>query len=119
MVIRNQYIHEVNRQLGDNTYYKKLDDPIYTQTIPIVKQIIDKLHKNKYINAKQKTYLIGESEPRPRRFYILPKIHKKPNTWTVPWEIPPGRPIVSDCGSEIYGTAEFIESATEFQFSFP
>ena len=106
---RTQYIHEVNRQLGDSTYYKKLDAPIYTKTIPIVKQIIDKLHKNKYINAKQKTYLIGESEPRPRRFYILPKIHKEPNTWTVPWEIPPGRPIVSDCGSETYGTAEFIE----------
>ena len=34
---------------------------------------------------------------------------KEPNTWTVPWEILLGRPIVSDCGGETYSTAEFIE----------
>lgn len=27
----------------------------------------------------------------------------------VPWEIPTGRPIVSDCGSETYATAEYID----------
>lgn len=65
-----------------------------------MKQIVDQL---------QRTYIIGQSEPRPRRFYIFPKIHKDPETWTVPWEIPPGRPIVSDCGSETYATADYID----------
>lgn len=74
-----------------------------------MKQIVDQLHRTKFINAKQRTYIIGRSKPRPRRFYILPKIHKDPETWTVPWEIPPGRPIVSDCGSETYATAEYID----------
>ena len=41
--------------------------------------------------------------------YLLPKIHKDPASWTIPYEIPTGRPIISDCGSETYGTAEFIE----------
>lgn len=80
-----------------------------TQSIPTVKQIADRLHRTKFINAKHRTYIIGQSEPRRRRFYILPKIHKDPGTWMVPWEIPTGRPIVSDCGREMYATAEYID----------
>lgn len=106
---RDQYVKEVIRQLSDTTYYVKLSEPIYLQTVAEVHQIIDKLYLDKKINAKQKQYLKGDCEPRSRRFYILPKIHKEPEKWTVPFEIPPGRPIVSDCGSETYETAEFIE----------
>jgi len=36
-------------------------------------------------------------------------VHKDPSTWTVPHEIPPGRPIVSDCESESYRVAEYID----------
>lgn len=54
-------------------------------------------------------YLMGPDNPRQRFFYLLPKIHKEPETWSVPFEMPPGRPIVSDCGSETYATAEYIE----------
>lgn len=46
---------------------------------------------------------------RPRWFYLLPKIHKEPSLWSKPFLIPPGRPIVSECNSETYHTAEFIE----------
>lgn len=106
---RDQYITEAQRQLDNKTYYKKLEAPIFHQTIPVVHEIIDKLHKQKYINAKQKRYLKGDTQPRPRQFYILPKIHKDPEQWTLPFEIPPGRPIVSDCSSETYRTAEYIE----------
>ena len=106
---REQYIIEVERQLKDAIYYRKLDKPIYLDTIKLVTNIIDSLLRGKYINKKQHRYLIGEEEPRPRRFYILPKIHKDPATWTVPFEIPPGRPIVSDCGSETYYTAEYLD----------
>lgn len=106
---REQYIFEANRQLEDRTYYKTLRQPIYLQTVPKVYEIVEDLHKNKFINWKQKQYLKGELEPRPRRFYMLPKIHKNPEQWTVPFRIPPGRPIVSDCGSETYQTAEYID----------
>ena len=106
---RDQYIFEVERQLNDHTYYRKLDNPIYLETIKPVTKIIDSLLRSKFINEKQRKYLIGEDEPKPRRFYVLPKIHKDPATWTVPFEIPPGRPIVSDCGSETYYTAEFLD----------
>lgn len=106
---RDQYIQEVNRQLSDTKYYKKLEAPIYLDTIPIVHAILETLKKNKFITGKQKQYLKGNTEPRVRRFYILPKVHKEPEKWTVPFEIPPGRPIVSDCSSETYRTAEFVD----------
>lgn len=106
---REQYVFEVERQLNDTVYYKKLEKPMYMETIPIVRNIIDRLKKKKFINAKQRQYLIGNLQPRERRFYILPKIHKEPQKWTIPFEIPPGRPIVSDCGSETYFTAEYLD----------
>lgn len=106
---RDQYIFEVERQLNDSVYYKKLAQPIYQDTVPLLDIILNSLKKKRYINTKQLKYLKGDSQPRARRFYILPKIHKEPVKWTVPFEIPAGRPIVSDCGSETYYTAEFID----------
>lgn len=106
---REQYILEAERQLNDTVYYKKLDKPIFMETVPLIHEIIDTLKNKKFINSKQSTYLKGETQPRERRFYILPKIHKDPKSWTIPFEVPPGRPIVSDCGSETYYTAEYID----------
>lgn len=106
---RKQYLWEGYRQLNDRTYYKKLDKPIYPDTIPMVEKILDTLYGKGFINNKQRTYLLGNPNPQPRRFYMLPKIHKDPEKWSRPHEIPPGRPIVSDCGSETYETAEYID----------
>ena len=106
---REQYIWEGNKQLQDTKYYKPLNKPIYLETMKKVLNIFQKIYEKKLINAKQKHYLIGDTEPRPRRFYLLPKIHKDPSKWSKPHEIPPGRPIVSDCSSETYRSAEFID----------
>lgn len=106
---REAYIMEVERQLNDTEYYKQLEKPIYMETVPMIATILDTLKKKKFINSKQRQYLMGNLQPRERRFYILPKIHKDPNKWTVPYELPPGRPIVSDCGSETYFTAEYLD----------
>lgn len=106
---RDQYILEAERQLNDPVYYKKLDEPIYLDTIPLIDDILQRLKAKKFINAKQRKYLKGNLQPRERRFYTLPKIHKDPTSWTVPFEVPAGRPIVSDCGSETYHTAEYLD----------
>lgn len=106
---REDYLFEGHRQLNDSNYYSKLDGPIYKDTIPLVEKIVTSLHNKKFINNKQKTYLLSSREPRARRFYLLPKIHKPEVKWTIPSQVPPGRPIVSDCGSETYHTARFIE----------
>lgn len=53
-------------------------------------------------------YLIGPNPRHPRQFYLLTKIYKDPQVWTVPFEVPPGCPIVLDCGSESYNSAQYI-----------
>ncbi|KAL2076758.1 hypothetical protein ACEWY4_027645 [Coilia grayii] len=106
---RDQYTWEALNQLNNTEYYTKLPKPIYTDTIPKIRKILDTLKDKKYINHKQHTYLLGNPVVRPRRFYTLPKIHKNPATWSIPFQIPPGRPIVSDIDSESYKTAEYLE----------
>ena len=106
---REQYLWEGYRQLNDSTYYAKLDRPIYIDTLPLVSTILNTLWRKKYITHVQRNYLIGDAEPRPRLFYMLPKIHKDPAAWSRPSEIPPGHPIVSDCSSETYNTAEYLD----------
>ena len=106
---RDQYLWEGYRQLLDTNYYSKLDKPIYLDTIKLVDKILQTLYDKKFINAKQLKFLSSTSEPRARLFYMLPKIHKERHKWSLPHEIPPGRPIISDCSSETYRTAEFID----------
>lgn len=106
---REQYTQEALRQLSDNTHYIQLEKPIYPQTINLIKNITKRLLDKKFINKKQKQYLDGDGNVRERRFYMLPKIHKDPEKWHPPFINPPGRPIVSDCNSESYQTAEFLE----------
>lgn len=50
---REQYVVEAQRQLDDSTYYKKLDKPIYMDTIPLIQDILLKLKKKRVINKKQ------------------------------------------------------------------
>ncbi|XP_019897156.3 uncharacterized protein LOC105009030 isoform X2 [Esox lucius] len=107
---REQYLWEGYRQLQDTTCYTKLPKPIYKDTIPMVDKILKSLFTKRFINHKQLLYLQGNSEPRARLFYMLPKIHKPRPSWNRAGEIPPGRPIVSDCDSETYYTAEYIDS---------
>ncbi|KAL2076550.1 hypothetical protein ACEWY4_027853 [Coilia grayii] len=106
---RTDYIWEGTRQLDNQTHYKPLDSPIYPETRLKVRNILEKMRQEGYINRDQQLYLLEDS-PRERRFYLLPKIHKNKTTWSKPGEIPPGRPIVSDCDSETYRIAEYIES---------
>ena len=102
---RSQY----HRQLHDTRYYSKLEAPIHTETVPMIVDLIHSLWRKKYITRAQRDYLLGDAQPRPRLFYMLPKIHKEPVAWSEPFKIPPGRPIVSDCSSETYHTAEYID----------
>ena len=123
LMSREDYIWEVLRQLEDPEYYKPLDHPIFNDTISLLDEVLDELentpgevggrNQNGWcgINTKQREYLSPwtHREARERLFYTLPKIHKDPAKWSVPFKIPPGRPIVSDCGSESYEIAEFID----------
>ena len=107
---REHYIREAERQLNMPEYYRTLDEPMYLTTANEINQILAQLLRLGYLVPRQRLYLMGEDEPKPRKFYLLPKIHKDPASWPVPFQIPAGRPIVSDCGSETYGISEYIDS---------
>ena len=98
---KNNYISEGYWQLGNPSHYKKLDEPIF--------HILSDLHQQNFISSKQFLYLKPPLEPCTRRFYLLPKIHKPLDKWPINNQMPPGRPIISDCDSESYKVAEYID----------
>ena len=119
---RDNYIKEGLRQLGNPEFYVPLEGPIYEETYHIFEEILlDLLDIPGEVGATDCPIISGISEKqyqrllprkvklRERRFYMLPKIHKDPAKWSTPHVIPPGRPIVSDCSSEGYEIAAFID----------
>lgn len=111
IVDREAYITEAYRQLNNPKYYRKLGAPIYLDNIDKINDILKLLLERNVIDAKQFAYLSADREKcRERIFYLLPKIHKKPESWPQPGRMPEGRPIVSDCGSESYRVSDYIES---------
>ena len=107
---KDNYIYEAYRQLNDIKYYKPLDQPIFQENIPRIKNVLRKMKINGCINQKQFDFLSGPLIPRQRIFYLLPKIHKDRNKWTIPNKMPEGRPIVSDVESESYRVSQYIDS---------
>jgi hypothetical protein len=73
---KTTYLQEAERQLSDCGFYKKFDsDPTldFTQKI---KRALEAMHVRGHIDDKTMEYLTPE-DPKPGRFYLLPKIHKE------------------------------------------
>ena len=107
---KENYLKEGTRQLSNPKHYKKLETPIYQNTAKSINTTLSKLVDSGHITDKEFEYLKSPDNPRPRRLYLTPKIHKKVEKWTVPFKIPPGRPIVSDCDSDSYYVSEYLDS---------
>lgn len=107
---KSDYIWEVERQLNNPKHYKPLQAPIFPVTMVALNKILHTLETDKYLSKKQLKYLSPKDDPKPRHIYILPKIHKPPDKWSKPFEIPPGRPIISDVESESYRISEYIDN---------
>src|ERR1041384_4264219 len=102
-------LYEANRQLNDSKYYRLLDRPIFRDNISKIKNILQRLENEGFINEKQLNYLSGPENPRQRIFYLLPKIHKDKKKWSIPDKMPEGRPIVSDVESESYRVSQWLD----------
>ena len=96
---KSWYIDECNRQLNDAKFYRQLDGDITDTIQQRVTVYIERMFNDGYIDEKTKTYLV-QTNVKPGRFYILPKIHKTGN---------PGRPIVS---SNSHPTERFSQFMT-------
>lgn len=106
---RESYVDECFRQLSDTKYYIEIPSPIFMQNVPLIARLVDNLLSFNFITPKQHAYFTSPPDPRPRHFYVLPKVHKDRSSWPSP-HMPPGRPIVSDVGSECYNISQYIDS---------
>jgi hypothetical protein len=105
---KNAYVAEAHRQLNNTKYYTKLDEPVYMQNKPKIRNILIEMYRKGYINEKQLQYLSGPTTARKRIFYLLPQIYKSRTLWPQ-YNMPEGRPIVSDVNSESYRISEYID----------
>ena len=96
---REDYVAEANRQLSDDQYYHPLDtDP--TETISSeIRSFLTEMAERGTIDSSTKAFLTPLN-PRPGRFYMLPKIHKPNN---------PGRPIISSCDAPTEKISMFVD----------
>ena len=79
---RTWYAGECNRQLDGTKFYRKQDEDITNHIQQWVTTYVQRMLKDGSIDEKTK-YLI-QNNVKPERFYILPKIHRKPATQEVP-----------------------------------
>ena len=86
-------------ELNDTKFYRQLDIDQTSDIQTRIQFYIKRLHKDNIIDDKTKRFLI-QTDPKPGRFYILPKIHKQGN---------PGRPIVSSNGHPTERISQFVD----------
>ena len=92
-------ISEANCQLGDTTYYKRLDQDPTSDHQRLLNEKLTEMLASKAISEDNIEYLTV-ANPRTGRFYLLPKTHKPGN---------PGRPIVSANGHPTKRISEFVD----------
>jgi len=105
---RNLYEQEGLRQLTNPKYYTEIPETVCTDTVERINEILTHLNNIGFINDDQYSYLFALVPAEPRSFYLLPKVHKDKAKWPNP-QMPEGRPIVADCGSETERICKFID----------
>lgn len=104
-----QYHAENLRQLNNNKTYAKLEIPIYNTANTKIQKILKNMHAANIINNDTFAYLMQNFDnPGTRIFYTNPKAHKPQDKWIN--GIPPGRPIISDCGTATHPVSEYIDT---------
>jgi len=106
---RDLYIKEAHRQLDNSIYYKRISQSTLQDNCNHINIIVQSLFDKKYISAKQMKFLQCQATGfKPRKFYLLPKVHKDISSWPNR-RMPPGRPIVSCCGTELHSIGRFVD----------
>ena len=75
---RDWYIDECLRQLNDVKFYRTLDKDITDDIQKRVQIYVERMFHDQIIDSDTKRFLI-QTNTKPGRFYILPKIQKQGN----------------------------------------
>lgn len=106
---KDKYIAEGERQLSNEQHYRKITKPVHPEKEEDYINILHNIKEKKLLNKRLVECLEPPPEPRERKFYLLPKIHKEQAKWSATNLMPPGRPIVSDCSSDTYNISKYID----------
>jgi len=101
-----KYVIEAEKQLADQRQYKEVFEDVDKATKQRLTALLRHLRANNFVSVKEFRALLPPALYQPRRFYLLPKVHK--DQWPDE-EMPPGRPIVSDVNSVSRPCAAFVE----------
>ena len=101
----SSYSQECLRQLSASSFYRPLRSSLPLSATDPSSVLLDLLRSG-HISRGEFRFLQPPPSPRPRRFGILPKVHK--SVWPEP-NAPPGRPIVADVESINSGAARLID----------
>lgn len=101
-----QYESEAYRQLCDETFYLPIDRDIDPHVYKRLVILLSSLYSRKFLSRREALALEPNKPGKPRRFYLLPKVHK--SSWLFSC-MPPGRPIVSDTSSVSRTCATLLE----------
>ena len=103
-----RYSQEALAQLHTAKHYTPIGAPVFPRVMDTINGLIGQLHTLEFITKKQMEFIRLDPNSRDRLFYLLPKIHKPTSKWPQPGRMAPGRPIVSDTGSESYQLSKFL-----------
>ena len=101
-----KYKQEAYRQLNNTERYRETTGRTDINTRKRLTVLLQHLRSTNFLTATEVRALLPPETYKPRRFFLLPKVHK--NEWPDE-EMPPGRPIVSDVNSVSRPCASFLE----------
>ena len=103
---RENYIAEAERQLRDVTVYNDVNfkEKMLQDLAETSNKLFRNLKNKGCITEKELTYFTYfKKATNLGKLYLLPKIHKRL------FEVP-GRPVISDCGTDTEKVSEFLDS---------
>lgn len=110
ILYKDMYILEAMKQLSDNEYYQTITENRLNSYKDRLIQIIDILINDGYIEHSMGKKLFNTDYAySDRYFYLLPKIHKVQEKWTIPGILPKGRPVVSFTNSNLQFVSQYID----------
>jgi len=110
VVVMDRMLYEMEglRQLNNMHYYTEIEHPLAKETVALLQDTLNDIYLSGFLTEKQLRFLSPEVPDKSRPFYLLPKVHKPRAKWPHP-NMPEGRPIVADCGSETERICKYID----------
>ena len=101
------YLQEFNIHIEDKDTYTE----ITSRRSTAIEKVVQRIVRRASTYFKDPNLLV--SNPSPRYFFLLPKLHKPLNSWRIPYLQPKSRPIISDSRSASFKLSKKLLTYTQ------